>query len=127
MNRQYRTDRHRNPAAFTTAIAQQAGLVRDVDYSIGDAFDEGGRFRTARLIGDPVKLTIRVIDAIGFYTKQGRLRWVYIGIPDWLWADSTDDQKRRVIGFMYQHEGGTEMRGLFDDPRSHPPGTAVPA
>ncbi|HET6453915.1 MAG TPA: hypothetical protein VFI02_05875 [Armatimonadota bacterium] len=124
MNRQYRTDRHRNPVAFTTAIAQQAGLVRDVDYSIGDAFADG-KFYTARLLGEPVTLTIRVIDAIGFYTQQGRQRWDYIGIPQWLWASSIDDQKRRVIGFMYQHEGGTEMRGLFDDPKSHPERTAV--
>ena len=122
----YRTDRHRNPAAFTTAIAQQAGLVKGVDYSIGDAFADG-KFYTARLLGEPVTLTIRVIDVIGFYTQQGRLRWDYIGIPQELWTSLTDDQKRRVIGFMYQHEGGTEMRGLFDDPRSHPPGTAVPA
>ena len=116
MNRQYRTDRHRNPVAFTTDIARQAGLVKGTDYKEGDPFSEG-RYHTATLLGDPVATTIRVIDAVGFYTKSGGLRWIYIGIPDWLWKNLDSNTKRRVIGFMYRHEGGTGMRELFCDPK----------
>jgi len=108
---QARTDRHNNPTAFSTAVAEQAGLVLGTDYSIGDLF--GGSFYTARIIGDPLNVTIRVIDAIGYYTHAGAQRWSYIGIPHWLWMLLAPPHKRDVIGFHYQHEGGTEMRKLF--------------
>lgn len=110
----YRTDRHNNPCALTTDIAKQAGLRLNVDYEIGEPFTESGtKCNTARLNGDPVEKTIKIIDAIGFYTKKGQQRWIYIGIPKFVW-DSLDFQtKKEVIAFMYQHEGGTEMKGLF--------------
>jgi len=109
-----RTDEHRNPAAFTTDIAKQAGLVLGSDYEIGKPFDVSGHtFYTAKLLGDPVLTTIRVINKIGFYTHAGAQRWTYIGIPQFVWNKLDGDTRARVIGFMYQHEGGTEMRGLF--------------
>lgn len=112
-----RTDRHRNPIAFTTAIAKQAGLVEGTDYTRGDPFGGlpgGAGFFTARLLGDPVATCLRVIDAIGFYTKGGGQRWSYIAMPNFVWRSTDSPTMRlRVIGFMYAKEGGTEMRPLF--------------
>jgi hypothetical protein len=112
-----RTDRHNNPIAFTTAVAKLAGLVEGKDYTRGDWFagmPGGAGFFTARVLGDPIKTCLRVIDAVGFYTKRGSQRWAYIGLPDFAWhALDMDEQRLRAVGFMYQHEGGTEMRLLF--------------
>ena len=110
----FRTDDNRNPTAFTIDIAKEAGLVQGTDYEIGDPFESNGRtFYTARLLGDPVIITLRVINKIGFYTKMPNQRWVYIGIPFLLWNSLTDQQKRYTIGVMYQNEGGTMMKDLF--------------
>lgn len=116
----FRTDEHTNPTAFTTDIAKEAGLVEGVDYEQGTPFlapgstsDSARMFYTAKLLGDPIMLTIRVIDAIGFYTKGGAQRWSYIAMPHFVWNELDLEQKRDVIGFMYQREGGTEMRNLF--------------
>jgi hypothetical protein len=110
----FRTDRNRNPTAFTIDIAKEGGLVENTDYVTGDPFEAGGRtYFTAKLLGDPVALTIKVIDAIGFYTHAGGERWAYIGMPQFIWEALTPDQKRDVVGEMYKREGGTEMRGLF--------------
>lgn len=65
-----RTDRHANPTAFTTDIAKQAGLKEGVDYTTGDVFGDKGQYNTAKLIGDPVDTTIKVIDKIGFKTQS---------------------------------------------------------
>lgn len=116
---QFRTDKHRNPTAFTTDIAKQAGLQLGVDYVQGDPFTVPGSqgtvhtYYTARLVGDPIATTIRVIDKIGFYNSLGHIRWIYIGVPYQLWLVLTEKQKTAVIGFMYQHEGGNEMKDLF--------------
>lgn len=107
-----RTDDHNNPTAFTTAIAKQAGLELNKDYVQGDPF-ENGKFFTARLLGDPVDLTIKVIDKLGFYTTVPHQRWTYIAIPFSLWLNLTKGQKAYIIGFMYQNEGGTAMKDLF--------------
>ncbi len=107
----YRTDRHNNPAAFTTDIAKQAGLALNVDYVEGEPF--AGGFHTAKLLGDPIELTIRVINAVGYFTKAGGYRWTYIALPKFLW-DSLDYKTRvKVIGYHYQREGGTAMKDLF--------------
>lgn len=108
-----RTDRNNNPAAFTTAIAAQAGLVKGTDYTDGDAFPAPSTLVTAKLLGDPVALTIRVIDQIGYYTQHGDPRWTYIAVPKFLWDELSPDQKRDIIGFHYLNEGGTAMRSLF--------------
>lgn len=108
-----RTDDNRNPAAFTTDIASQAGLVRGVDYRDGTPFPLPSHLVTAHLLGDPIEITIRVIDAIGYYTKAGNPRWDYIAMPQWLWTGLPYEGKRDVIGFHYRREGGGAMRGLF--------------
>jgi hypothetical protein len=108
-----RTDDNRNPAAFTTDIAAQAGLVLGTDYIEGTPFPAPSNLVTAQLLGDPVDLTIRVIDAIGYYTKSGTQRWIYIAIPRFIWTTLSPTQKRDIVGFHYQHEGGTAMRDLF--------------
>lgn len=108
-----RTDRHNNPTAFTTDVAKAAGLKLGVDYTVGDAFPNNPSLKTARLIGDPISTTIKVIDRIGFQTSSGSPRWTYINLPKSTWDSYTYDQKRRVIGQMYQHEGGSSLSSLF--------------
>lgn len=115
-----RTDDNNNPTAFTTAVAAEAGLVLGKDYEQGESFtapaglgDIMQTLYTAKLLGDPITITIRVIDQIGFYTGWFGLRWQYIGIPELVWVTLTPDQKRDVIGYMYEREGGITMRKLF--------------
>jgi hypothetical protein len=110
-----RTDQNNNPVAFDCDVAHQAWLVYGTDYEQGTPFQsEGVTYYTAKLLGDPVALTIRVIDAIGFYTKADAPRWLYMGqFPKFVWNALTPDQKRDVVGFMYQREAGEAMRNLF--------------
>lgn len=103
-----RTDRHNNPTAFITQIAEQAGLVPGVEWTPGDPFPNNPNLRTARLIGDPIALTIKVLDRIGFYTPSGKPRWTYVnslpGINNW--RNLNYGQKANIIAQMYRHEGG---------------------
>lgn len=109
-----RTDQNNNPTAFTTSIAINAGLVQGTDYEIGTVFEADGRtFYTAKLLGDPLAITIKVIDSIGFRTLDGQPRWIYISMPHFLWLSLTLDQKINTIGWMYQQEGGVTLRSLF--------------
>lgn len=127
----FRTDRHNNPTAFITLIAKQAGLIPGDEYEAGDAFPSGS-YRTARLFADPIGLTIKVIDRIGFWNRRGAPRWVYIGsiigsliatltkkqlreVAAFAWSLLSKKQKTVVIGKMYQHEGGKEMKNLFKE------------
>ncbi len=108
------TDENNNPAAFTTDIAHQAGLLLGKEYELGTSFISSGMtYHTAKLLGDPIQTTILVLDKIGFYTGRGGQRWDYIGLPKFIWESLSPDQKRDVIGFMYKYEGGTAMRSLF--------------
>jgi hypothetical protein len=110
----YRTDRNNNPAAFTTQLAKQANLTEGIEFVQGDVFSSGGNlYYTAKLLGDPIALTIKVIDAVGYQTKGGIPRWTYIDLPKFVWNALTPDQKRDVIGFHYFHEGGEDMKHLF--------------
>lgn len=114
-----RTDSHRNPTAFTTDIARQAGLVEGTDFTKGDPFGTGPNgptFYTARIIGDPIQQTCRVINALGFYNKTGAQRWSYIAMPIEVWLNCGADLKIAIIGGMYHREGGTEMKNLFPHP-----------
>lgn len=108
-----RTDEHNNPTAFTTDLAKQAGLVENLEYTRGKVFPDNPKMFTAKLLLSPIELTIRLIDNVGFYTKGNAQRWTYIGIPKFIWDALARDQKVRVIGFMYGHEGGTAMKSLF--------------
>ena len=109
----FRTDRNNNPAAFTVDIAKQAGLIEGTDYVAGDPFPAPSTLVTAKLLGDPVQLTIRVIDAIGYYTKWGQARWEYIAMPKFVWDSLDAPTKKRVIAFHYAHEGGVSLAPLF--------------
>jgi hypothetical protein len=113
-----RTDKHRNPTAFTTAVAKEAGLQEGVDYERGDSFTANNvTYFTAHLLGDPILTTIRVINTIGFYTSAGQPRWPQpektIALPRTLWTRLPFTLQRLVISEMYHNEGGTEMIGLF--------------
>lgn len=108
-----RTDDNRNPAAFTTDLARQAGLVLGTDYVDGTPFLLPSTLKTAKLLGDPVEITIRLINAVGYYTRQGNARWAYIAMPSFVWEALNEEQKRNVVGFHYAHEGGTAMWDLF--------------
>ncbi len=109
-----RADQNNNPAAFTTDVAEEAALVLGTDYVQGDPFTAGPRtYYTAKLLGDPIATTIRVIDKIGYKTRTGVERWSYISLPDFVWNALTPDRKRDVIGYMYMYEGGVAMRSLF--------------
>lgn len=109
-----RTDRHNNPTAFTTDVAKVAGLKEGVDYVTGDPFRAGtSTLYTARLIGDPIDTTIRVIDRIGFQTRSGNPRWSYINMPKSQWNAMNYDQKKAVIARMYGSEGGQKLNKLF--------------
>ena len=103
-----RTDRNNNPTAFTTDIAKQAGLVLGRDYEVGDPFQtgNGGTLYTAKLIGDPVDQTIKVLDRIGFYTQSGAQRWTHTAIPKDQWNKMSYEQKSQIVKQMYQKEGG---------------------
>jgi hypothetical protein len=110
-----RTDRHNNPVAFTTDIAKQAGLQLGVDYTIGDAFPNNPNLKTAKLIGDPIAQTIKVIDRIGFYTQSGQPRWTYVSALKGAsnWKNLSYAQKKQVIAQMYSHEGGSALKQYF--------------
>ncbi len=108
-----RADRHNNPAAFTTDLAKQAGLRQGIDYEDGDLFPPPSTLMTAKILGDPIALTIQLINAVGYYTKSGRPRWTYIAIPDFVWAVCPLEVKKQIIHFHYEHEGGTELAHLF--------------
>jgi hypothetical protein len=108
-----RTDENNNPAAFTVDIAKQAKLTPGVDYEPGTPFPAPSKLVTAKLLGDPVEITMRVIDRIGYYTQAGKPRWDYIAIPAFVWATLSAGSKLRVIGFHYRNEGGTAMQHLF--------------
>lgn len=110
----FRTDQNNNPTAFTTDMAKLAKLTLGTDYLVGNPFNaEGHTYYTAKLIGDPIAQTIKVIDKVGFYTSSGNLRWIYIGIPYEVWLSLNSVQKKNVIGYMYSREGGETMKGLF--------------
>jgi hypothetical protein len=109
----FRTDDNLNPTAFTVDIARQAGLIEGTDYVPGTPFPAPSPLVTAKLLHDPVLLTVQVINKIGFYTHAGPQRWSYIAMPVFVWRTLPYNKKRDVIGFMYQREGGTAMRRLF--------------
>lgn len=119
-----------NPTAFTTDIAKQAGLVEGVDYIQGDPFkmSSGQTLYTAKLLGDPIEITKRAIDRIGFYTSSGQPRWSYVKqLPQNIinnWKNATDDEKNQVIQKMYAYEGGKgQLIGATVDP--YPPDQSI--
>lgn len=111
-----RTDDNRNPAAFTTDLARQAKLTPGVDYEQGTPFPSPSTLHTAKILGDPVEVTIRLIDAVGYQETRAPFgpRWSYINLPKFVWDSLTPDQKRDIVGYHYQHEGNSgSMIALF--------------
>lgn len=108
-----RTDENNNPTAMIEQLALQGGLVRGVEFVKGTKFPGNSDLYTAKFLKDPIKLTIKVIDRVGFYTKAGVPRWEYISIPSFIWLKLSEEAKLDIIGFMYQREGGTKLQALF--------------
>ena len=110
-----RTERNNNPTAMTTDVAKMLGWELGVDYEIWDSFTTSSwqTLYTAKLIGDPIETTIRLIDrwiANGidpFYRANWQWRWSYIS-SIWItkdkWLKMTDAEKADVIKKMLQHE-----------------------
>lgn len=99
-----RTDRHNNPAAFTTQIAKQAWLVEWVDYVVWDAFPDNPNMFTAKLIWDPFEQTIKVIDKIWFTTQSWANRWTHTTMSKEQWDWLSIEDKKKVVASMYQKE-----------------------
>jgi hypothetical protein len=115
MTEQSRADRNNNPTAFTTDVAEEAGLVRGKDFNIGDPFQIGNEiYYTAHLLAqNPVPVTISVIDKITFNTKKGMTRWSYINILPSLWNSLIYYEKRFIVAIMYHFEGGSKLDKYF--------------
>lgn len=110
-----RADRNHNPTALSVDLAHQAGLELGTDYARGDDFQaDGHTYYTARLLHDPIWLTLRVIDKVGFFAGS-RHRWNYIAIPPGVWGTFSRYQRILTVKSMYWSEGGTEMAQLFED------------
>lgn len=107
-----RTDDNNNPTAVTTYVAAM-GLIRGTEWVPGTVFPAPSPLVTAKLLGDPVALSIKLISTVGYYTHSGQPRWNYIALPKFVWDTLTPSQQRDVIGFHYKMEGGVTMRLLF--------------
>ncbi len=112
-----RTDRNNNPTAMTTDVAATLGLIPGVDYTAGDPFSGGV---TARLIGDPIKTTIKALDNAArpgsgfnaFYTRGGQQRWTHTAISNDEWNAMSPAAKHDFVIKMYKREGGSgELAG----------------
>lgn len=116
----YRTDRNNNPTAFITELAVAAGLSKD-EFTQGDPFEIrvgniNHTYYTAKLFGNPIATTIKVLDKIGFTVSDNpfKSRWTYINIPESIWNTFSVLQKTLTIQQMYHYEGGIELQSLFD-------------
>lgn len=105
-----RTERNNNPTAMITAKAKQLGWVLWVDYEIWDSFvwSDGRTYYTARLIGDPIETTIRLLD-------RWLEKWLANIFSGWTYAsklwlnnevrrNATPDEKREIIYNMLAQE-----------------------
>lgn len=108
-----RTDRHNNPTAFTTDVARQAGLREGIDYVAGDQFPNNPNAKTAKLLGNPVDSTIKVIDRVGFHTQGGQQRWTHTAMSPQKWAGLSYNQKKDIVKQMYQREGNKGALNKF--------------
>lgn len=109
----FRTDRNNNPTAMTTDVARSLGLVEGRDYIVGDKFPGNSNLYTAKIIGDPIQVTIKGLDNAAqtgkgaFRTAGGKPRWSYINMSDQEWLSKTPEQKAETVKTMYQREGGS--------------------
>lgn len=119
-----RTERNNNPTAMTTDVAKMLGWVLGVDYEIWDSFTgwDWKVYYTAKLIGDPIETTIRLIDrwiANGidpFYRANWQGRWSYIskiGITKEKWQNMSPSEKADIIAQMLKYEWGSLENMLY--------------
>ena len=108
-----RTERNNNPTAMTTDVAKSLWWIEWVDYVQWDSFKtwDGRTLYTAKLIGDPIETTIRLLDNAAnswkwaFYTKWWAKRWTHTAMSDKDWLALTPEQKQNVVLQMLQREG----------------------
>jgi hypothetical protein len=108
-----RTERNNNPTAMTTDVAKSLWWVEWVDYIQWDSFKtwDGRTLYTAKLIGDPIETTIKLLDNAAsswrwaFYTKWWAKRWTHTAMSDKDWLALTPEQKQNVVLQMLQREG----------------------
>lgn len=111
-----RTERNNNPTAMTTDMAKMLGWVLGVDYEIWDEFvtQDNRTLYTAKLIGDPIETTIKLIDRWianwidPFYRSNWQARWTYIWklwLSKSIWSKMSHDQKVKAVYNMLKHEG----------------------
>jgi hypothetical protein len=107
-------DDNNSPTLFTVDVAVEGSLIEGQDYVQGSQCAEPfTKWHYAKLLGDGVAVTIRLLDHIGFYTNDCLPRWNHTAIPNFIWHGLQTAEKRDVVGFMYKHTGGTKMRGCF--------------
>lgn len=105
-----RTERNNNPTAMITAKAKQLGWILWEDYEIWDSFvgEDWRTYYTARLIGDPIETTIRLLD-------RWLEKWLANIFSGWTYAsklwlnnevrrNATPDEKREIIYNMLAQE-----------------------
>lgn len=105
-----RTERNNNPTAMITAKAKQLGWILWEDYEIWDSFvwSDGRTYYTARLIGDPIETTIRLLD-------RWLEKWLANIFSGWTYAsklwlnnevrrNATPEEKREIIYNMLAQE-----------------------
>lgn len=108
-----RTERNNNPTAMTVDVAKSLWWVEWVDYVQWDSFKtwDGRTLYTAKLIGDPIETTIKLLDNAAnswkwaFYTKWWAQRWTHTAMSDKDWLALTPEQKQNVVLQMLQREG----------------------
>lgn len=107
-----RADRNNNPAEITTELAR-AWLTYGIHYVQGDPLPAPSTKYLARLLGDPIAATIKLLDHTGFHDRNGFPHWDYIDLPKCVWDYLTPGLKAEVIKLMYKHNGGTALLPLF--------------
>ncbi len=117
-----RTDRNNNPTAMTTEAARSLGLKEGVDFVRGDVFPDNSNLYTAKLLGDPIKTTVKGLDTASstpgvsaFRTQAGQLRWTHTNMSNEEWNSLDEASKANVVKQMYQKEGGDGSLVVLSD------------
>lgn len=111
-----RTERNNNPTAMITEYAKQLWGIEWVDYIQWDSFTSTDAnwvthtYYTAKLLGDPIETTIRLLDR---WVENGVKKnvfsaWSYanqLGMTNDKWKNMSKDEKEALILKMLQHEG----------------------
>ena len=114
-----RTERNNNPTAMTTDYAKMLWWELGVDYEIWDSFisASGKTLYTAKLIGDPIETTIRLLDrALANWNQNIFSGWTYakkLWLNNSVWANATPEEKRDIIYKMLKQEWGNMDNMLY--------------